>query len=79
VVVQVASNVRYGEHHLTDPTAMQRRSEGRLTGCARMMHDAGTPSSRTSSTSPMDAQSKPAPSAASVEMTPRSGRHFTVE
>jgi hypothetical protein len=27
----------------------------------------------------MDAQSKPAPSAASVEMTPRSGRHFTVE
>mmetsp|Transcript_13277 Transcript_13277/g.32264 ORF Transcript_13277/g.32264 Transcript_13277/m.32264 type:complete len:269 (+) Transcript_13277:926-1732(+) len=60
-------------------SAMQRRSIGRFTGCARMMRLAGTPRSRTSSTSPAEAQSKPAPSAASVEMTPRSGRHFTAK
>jgi hypothetical protein len=44
-----------------------------------MMRLAGTPSSRTSSTSPTDAQSKPAPRAASVEITPRSGMHFTAK
>eukprot|EP00983_Pelagomonas_calceolata_P033875 1061519-Pelagomonas_calceolata.AAC.5 len=51
------------------PTLAYRMSEGRLQGCAKMMLEGCTPSFSIVRSSPLDAQSKPVPSACTIEQT----------
>mmetsp|Transcript_16784 Transcript_16784/g.50281 ORF Transcript_16784/g.50281 Transcript_16784/m.50281 type:complete len:209 (+) Transcript_16784:1487-2113(+) len=55
----------------------KRMSLARLHGCAKMMRAGSTPMLRTVSSSPLEAQSKPAPMALSRRSMPRSGWHLT--